>query len=346
MTNDVTISSHDLIAFGSKLLEATGVTPERAHLVAASLVAADLRGVDSHGIQSLPFYIRQIEHSSIRIDAEGHVLSETGGLALYDGENGLGQVVSQRCTELAIRLGREHGFGVVVARESNHFGAAAYWAQQISAEGFIGIVMCDASHVVPPWQGREGRIGTNPICMSVPGEEWLLDMATTTVARGKMLKAVLRGDKEIPAGWALDKDGVPTTDPEAAMAGLPMPLGGYKGSGLAMMVEILCGVLSGGAMATQVGGIHFYTQPARISQFFLALDVSRFMPLDQFRARVAHLVAEVKSAPPALGYDEVLVAGEPERRVESQRCREGITIPAGVWAKLTENARKWNVPVP
>ena len=127
---------------------------------------------------------------------------------------------------------------MVVARESNHFGAAAWWAQKMRDAGQIGIVMCNASPIVPPWQGKQGRLGTNPICMSVPGP-WLLDMATTTVAAGRIFKAFINGQPEIPAGWAFDSEGVPTTDTTEAYKGMLMPLGGYKGSGLAMMVEIL-----------------------------------------------------------------------------------------------------------
>src|SRR5678815_2276110 len=129
---------------------------------------------------------------------------------------------------------------MVVARESSHFGAAAYGAQKYSREGLIGIVMCNASGLVPPWQGREPRYGTNPICMSVPGGRWLLDMATTTVAAGKIFKAATNGQETIPAGWAMDTEGVPTTSVQVALKGLISPLGGYKGSGLALMVEILC----------------------------------------------------------------------------------------------------------
>ena len=140
----------------------------------------------------------------------------------------------------ADRAAAGHGDGG--GAESNHFGAAAWWAQKMRAAGQIGIVMCNASPIVPPWQGKEGRLGTNPICMSVPGP-WLLDMATTTVAAGKVFKAFLNGQPEIPAGWAFDSEGVPTTDTKAAYKGMLMPLGGYKGSGLAMMVEILCSVL-------------------------------------------------------------------------------------------------------
>ena len=142
-------------------------------------------------------------------------------------------------------------------------------------------MLCNASPLVPPWQGREGRLGTNPICMAVPGGEepaWLLDMATTTVAANKIFKAFNNQTPSIPAGWAMDKEGVPTTSTDEAYHGLLMPLGGYKGSGLAVMVEILCAVLSGSAIGTELGGIRFPGKPVRVGQFYLAIDVARFMP--------------------------------------------------------------------
>src|ERR1039457_5007233 len=250
------ISAEDLASWSAGLLEAAAFPRPTAHLVAESLVAANLRGVDSHGVQLLPYYVEQVERGDMDASAEGRIVLESEACLLYDGANGAGQKVASVCCGHAVRLAHKHGISIVAARESNHFGAAAYWGQKISAAGMIGIVMCNASPIVAPWQAKEPRLGTNPICMSVPGP-WLLDMATTTVAAGKVFKAFLNGQPEIPAGWAFDSDGVPTTNTEAAYKGMLMPLGGYKGSGLAMMVEILCSVLSGGAMCDEVGGIRF-----------------------------------------------------------------------------------------
>src|SRR5437660_7673914 len=171
------------------------------------------------------------------------------------------------------------------------------------AGGEIGIVMCNASPIVPAWQGKQGRLGTNPICMSVPGP-WLLDMATTTVAAGRIFKAFINAEPEIPAGWAFNSEGVPTTDTAAAYKGMLMPLGGYKGSGLAMMVEILSSVLGGGAMSTEVGGIRFRGKTVRVSQTFVAIDIARFMPVEEFSARLEWLVELMKSTSTSPGDDE------------------------------------------
>jgi LDH2 family malate/lactate/ureidoglycolate dehydrogenase len=343
----MTLSSESLTAFAYQLLTAAKVSHPKADIVAKSLVAANLRRVDSHGLQLLPFYIELILMGNIDIHTDGRVVSETGSCMIYDAQNGIGQWISSLCCEHAIRLAQANGLGLVIARESNHFGAAAFWAQRMSSAGMLGIVMCNASPLVAPWQGKDARFGTNPICMSVPGPDtWLLDMATTTVALGKILNAQFHGRTTIPADWGMDKEGVPTTDTQTALSGLLMPLGGYKGSGLAMMVEILCAVLGGGAMCTELGGIRVQGQPMRTSQFFLAIDVARFMPLAEFEARMRTLVEIVKSSKTAKGFDEVLVAGEPEWRAEEERRRDGITLSDGVWQNLAAAADKLSVPLP
>lgn len=349
MSAEIIFTAESLTSFSQALLEAAGVPPAHAALVADSLVAADLRGVDSHGVQLLPPYLERMLAGDISVTAVGHVVSENPPALVYDGEAGIGQVISEICTGHAVRLARAHGVGIVVARESSHFGAAAYWAQRITNHGFIGIVMCDASPSIAPWQAREPKLGTNPICMAVPSSgrgAWLLDMATTTVARGKIFKAAIAGQPEIPPGWAMDKRGVPTTSTQEAIEGLAMPLGGYKGSGLAVMVEILCAVLSGGGMLTDLGGIGIPGRPLRVNQMFLALDVQRFLPLDEFQRRMERLVTELKSAEPALGYTEVLVAGDPEWRMEAERRRSGIPVPVGVWQRIAAWAERLRVPLP
>ncbi|HEY3738852.1 MAG TPA: Ldh family oxidoreductase [Bryobacteraceae bacterium] len=340
---------HDLLRqFGAALLIGAGVPRSTAELVADSLVASNLRAVDSHGVQLLGFYIDQIRAGNFDVHARGRVASELGGSMTYDSENGIGQLTASICSDHAIRLARDNGVGIVTARECNHFGAAAYWAHRISRAGLMSMVVCNASPLVPPWQGKETRFGTNPICVSVPGPNtWLLDMATTTVAMGKIYKASLSGVETIPAGWAMDSEGVPTTQTAAAMqGGLLMPLGGYKGSGLAFLVEILCAVLSGGAMSTEVGGLRLQGRPMRVSHFFMGIDIERFMPVETFIERMQSLVETVKQTKTAKGYEEVLVAGEPEWRAEELRRREGIPLDAGVWQHLSEAAESLGVMVP
>ena len=190
--------------------------------------------------------------------------------------------------------------------------------------------MCNATPLVAPWQGREKMLGTNPICMAVPGPNtFLLDMATTTVALNRIYKAMLSGDKRYPAGWAMDAEGNPTTDPQTAIEGLPMPLGGYKGTGLAVMVEILCAVLSGGAMLTQVGGMRV-NAIADARQPHVPGDRRR--PLHahgRFQARMQWMRDTVKGSRPAAGFDEVLIAGRSGMADAEKRSR--MSCVGGIW---------------
>jgi LDH2 family malate/lactate/ureidoglycolate dehydrogenase len=166
------------------------------------------------------------------------------------------------------------------------------------------------------------------------------------VAAGRVFKAFLNGQPEIPAGWAFNSEGVPTTNTAEAYKGMLMPLGGYKGSGLAMMVEILCSVLSGGAMPNEVSGIRFRGKTARVSQAYMAIDVARFMPVEEFTARVEKLVNLIKTAVPAPGYDEVMVAGDPEWRTEAERRQHGIPLAEGNWEELCKAAARVKVAAP
>ncbi|HKD07776.1 MAG TPA: Ldh family oxidoreductase [Bryobacteraceae bacterium] len=339
-----TVSADRLRSWTQRVLEAAGVADRHAALIADSLVAASLRGVDSHGIHLLASYLDQIGAADVAVAEMGEIVTRSGACMVYDGRNGLGQVIAEICTGHATRLAREFGIGIVTARESNHFGAAGYWALRIASVNQIGLVFCNASPIVAPWQGKEGRFGTNPICMAVPAgkrNQWMLDMATTTVAANRIFKAHTNREPAIPAGWAMDKDGAPTTNTEAAYGGLLMPLGGYKGSGLAMMVEILCGALSGGAMSTELGGLRIRGKRFRASQTFIAIDAMRMQP--QFAERVDWLVERVKDTLPATGFDEVLVANEPELRTEQRRLAEGIPIPEGTYASLIAAAGRAGV---
>ncbi|MCC7500009.1 MAG: Ldh family oxidoreductase [Bryobacterales bacterium] len=348
MQDEIIIPYRALGAFGERLLLAAGAPREKAALVAESLLESNLRGIDSHGYQLLPYYLERLQLGTLDPRADGHVASERGPCMVYDGENGIGQWIAAQCSDHAIRLARQHGMAMVVSRESNHFGAAAFWGQRISRQGLLAIVTCNASASVFPWQGRQKRFGTNPICMSVPGapQVWLLDMATTTVAMGRLYKAEITGENEIPAGWAMDEEGRPTTSTAAAFAGSLMPLGGYKGYGLAMMAEILCAVLSGGVFGPDIANVRKKEQPNRVSQSFLAIDVSRFAPLDEFQRRMEAYVSLMKSAAPAAGYDKVLVAGEPEWHCDAERRAGGIRLSKPLWERMAAMAARHAVPVP
>ena len=305
------IPHQSLESFAERILQAVGVSEPKASLVAHSLVVANLRGVDSHGLQLLPFYVEQMEHGNINVAADGHVASETGGCLVYEGENGIGQVIAEQCCHHAVRLAKMHGIAIVVARESNHFGAAAFWARASlrGRNARPGDVQRLAACRCP---GKAKNRASGPIRFAYrfPGRTpgcWTL--ATTTVAAGKIFRAHFNQQTAIPEGWAMDAEGVPTTSTETAMNGLLMPLGGYKGSGLAMMVELFSAVLGGGAMSTQLGGIRVFGQPARVGQILSCHRCHAFYA----RRRVSRPRRRFG------GDDEVLRAGERLRRSASRR---------------------------
>lgn len=344
------VQSESLGFFCRQLLKALAVPEPHARVVVDSLVAANLRGVDSHGVQMLPIYIRHLQAGGFKVHEMGRVLMEDGVLLKFDGKNGFGQVVADQCTDHSIRICRALGVSVVVAQNSNHFGAGAWWGEKIARAGFIGIAMSNAGPAVAPWQGKSPVFGTNPLCVAVPGNHgncsWLLDMATTTVALGKLAHAANLNQATIPLAWGfLDASGRPTTDTVAAQGGAPTPTGGYKGSALAMMVEILCSGLSGGNMATEVPG-RTAGEPLGISHTFIAIDPARFMPAGEFAARMDRLVDIVKAATLADGHEEILVAGEPEWRCQETRQRQGIPVPQKLWAELNSLAQKLKVSAP
>ncbi len=348
-----TLPAPTLSDFGARLLAAAGVPASNATFVAETLVAANLRGIDSHGIHLLAYYLKHLAAGTLHPTAEGTIVSESAACLAYDGRNGLGQVTARHCCGHAVRLARTHGISIVTARETNHFGACFYWARSIARHGMIGLVLCNSSNLVAPWQGKQPRFGTNPICMAVPpfegerDEPWLLDMATTAVAANKIFRAHINNQPEIPAGWALDSNGIPTTSTEAAYhGGLLAPLGGYKGYGLAMMVEILSAILGGGVFGPDLGGIRFTDRPVRVSHAYLAIDVARFMPVPEFTARMNAFCGMMRQTPPASGFDEVLVAGDPERRIEADRLAAGIPIPDGNWRDLLDAAARLSIPTP
>ncbi len=320
------------------LLIAAGVRPQAAALVADSLVASNLRGIDSHGIQLITTYLGQLKAGGVDPRAVGRVVSDSGACLLYDAENSLGQVSAQRCVEEVLRMVRSSGIAIVVAKRANHFGAGAYWADQIVAAGCFALVQSNACPAVAPWQGNSPRFGTNPFCASAPSAgsfPWTLDMATTTVALGKLGDATFRGERTIPDWWGfLDKADRPTTSTQEALEGKPSPFGRYKGSGIAMMVELLTAGLSGGPMSTQIPAFGLGSTALDLSHSFIAIDPRRFLGTDDYAQRTEQLTRIVKSAEPAPGYQEVLVAGEPEWRTTQVRGKEGIPVPAALWEKL------------
>lgn len=352
MTADPSASSHlyaaaDAVdAFARRLLATVGVPLADAATIARCLVEADLRGVDTHGLMRLPVYLDRARRGLVDPAPKLAVERKTPVAAALDGQNGYGFVVATHAMADAIATARSYGIGIVSVRRSTHFGMAASYVLQAIEAGMMSMVFSNASRAMPPWGGRDALLGTSPFAAGAPGGKlppFVLDMAPSVAARGKIRKAERRGEK-IPLGYALDKDGRPTTDPTAAMAGVVLPIGGPKGSGLAMMMDIFGGVISGAAFGGDVGDQQkVLDRPQNVGHFFLAMKPDLFVAEDEYKARMDKLFSRVRAVPKAEGFDEILLPGEIEARETVTRRRRGIPYVRSEVAALNVEAAKAGV---
>ncbi len=339
--NMTRVNHEKLTRFVSRSFEKLGVTSGDAEIAAKVLVAADLRGVDTHGVirfSPQAWYVKWLTEGSMTARPNIRVISESSSTALIDGDRGMGMVIGHRAMEIAIRKAKESGIGMVGVRNSRHYGMSAYYAMLALPHDMIGIAMTNASRQVVPTFGREARFGTNPMCYAVPAEQelpFVLDMATTTAAAGKLELAARQG-KSIPAGWALNEQAEATLDPRMAQkARRLLPLGGsreggsHKGYGLAILVEILCGVLTGTMTALNAN------QEPR-GHFFGAIRVDTFRPVTEFKKDMDRLIRELKSTPPTAGQERVYVAGQIEFETAEERAERGIPLLSSVLKALRE----------
>lgn len=312
-----------------------GLPQDDARVVAEHLVEADLRGVHSHGVIRVPTYANACKAGRINPHPNIRIVEDNGGQVVMDGDNGIGQLTAYRANEVAIERGKEHGMAGVALRRSNHCGTMAYYAVRAIPHGLIGFATTNAGINMPPTGGTKKLVGNNPFAIAIPtNREWpmVLDMATSVVAGGKLDVARSKGES-IPLGWARDKDGRPTTDPAAAREGWLEPLGGPKGYGLAVMLDVLAGVLSGGRFGAGLG-------ERGSAQFFMTIDVARFQPLDQFKARMDELIDQLHGCPLEPGASKIYVAGEIEHGLQSKRVAEGVPIEESVLGELERVERE------
>lgn len=351
MTNDapLLVPAAEATAFVRALVAVHHVPDADAATVAHCLVRADLRGVDTHGIARLAIYLERVERGLVTAAPRLSPRRVAPAAAHLDGQNGFGFVVATRAMHEAMALADEAGLGLVGVSNSTHFGMAANYLLQALDRGFAAMVFTNASPAMPPWGGREAMLGTSPFAAAFPnpgGTPFVLDMAPTVVARGKIRRAAREG-RPIPEGLALDEHGRPTTDAEAALRGVMLPMAGPKGSGLSMLMDVLCGVLTGAAFAGGVADQYkVFDRPQNVGHFLMALRPGLFMAPDEAAARMARLVAAVKANPKADGVDEILMPGEPEARSEARRLREGIPYRRADLAPLVALARDRGVDVP
>jgi len=348
VTKNGTIDAEKLTEFSVRALQKVGVPEEDARVTARILVATDLRGIDSHGVAHLALYVKRIKDGYIKAKPEIEIFSRSQTTAIMDGGRGLGFVAGYRAMTEAIRRAEATGAGFVTVRHSTHYGAGANYAIMALSHNMIGISMTTGGKgmVIPGGKGRGA--GINVISMAVPAKDktpFVLDMATTVVAQGKVEIARRKG-MTMPEGWGVDNDGQPVTDPQEfyKKKGALLPLGGtpslgsYKGFGLSVAVDILCSILSGSMSIT-----HLWDEPSNVglaNHFFGALSIDGFMPVDEFKEGMDGMIKAYQTLPKAAGTDRIYVAGEVEQEIEKQRRKNGIPLHPVVVASLQELAKE------
>ena len=324
--------------FARDVLVHAGIPPAHAAQSARHLALCDLRGVESHGITRLSALAQRIRNGVVNANPNIRVERQRAASALVDGDNGLGVPVSAYATQLAVRLAQEHGIGAVGVRNSNHFGMAADYALRMAEAACLGIVTTNSSPAMVPWGAARKFLGTNPICFGAPtdNEPLILDMATSVVAMGHVVLAEKRG-QPIPDTWALGPDGLPTTDPTRARQGGARPLADYKGSGLALMVEVFTSLLTGATLGVHAAGFFSdMTRPADVAHLFIAIDIAAFMDVGRFKERLQALVTEMRELPLAPGFDRVTLPGEIEAERTQDRRANGVPLDPAVLADLRQ----------
>jgi ureidoglycolate dehydrogenase (NAD+) len=343
---NIRFQHNELFDFVTLILKRAGIPDDDAKVTADVLITANLSGIDSHGVVRLSHYLTRIKNGTIK--KRPHIRHErkASGLAVVDGDDGLGHVVTTQATQLAMELCREAGTASVVVKNSSHFGMTGYYVRMMTQRGFAGMVMTHTDSFLIPYGGRKPFLGTNPLAIGFPtkGEPLVLDMSTTSIPYGKVVIAKKEG-RSIPEDWGFDENGEPTTDP-FRIAGLH-PVAGHKGSGLAMVIDIFCSLFSGMAFGPHINRMYVdLDSPRKLGHFIVAWDIEKVLMITNFQDRVQQMIAELHSIPPASGFERVFYPGEIEGITRDAREREGITIEDGLYRELCELGKEYGVRTP
>lgn len=345
MDEEIKVNYKKLIKFCTNIFIKAGLSKDDAFTVADSLIFANLRGVDSHGVMRFPIYVTRLEKGGSKAKPNIKILKEKLSSALVDGDSGMGQVIGAYATELAIKKAKETGVCFVGVRGSAHYGAASYYSVKIANEGMIGISTSNTTQNTAAWGGAKKVIGNDPLSIAVPykaGEPLVLDFSMSQAAGGK-IKLAAKNNQKVPMGWGIDKFGRMTENPnEIIDGGARLPFGEHKGYGLAIMLEILNGVLTGAGMLSQNTSWSKYPENStNLGHCFTAIDISCFVDLKEFNERMEWFVSEVKTSPLMEGSRGVFMPGEIELDVEKERKEKGIPISKKVWSELLEIAKSY-----
>ena len=342
------VAPDQLFGWTAAVLAKFGFDKQAADATAQMLVEASVHGLDSHGVTTvLPRYLILLDNGVVQKGSHIEILDETPTTALIDGQNNLGAIVADNAVRIVVEKAKQNRTAWVSVRHSNHIGVLAQWCRQIVKHDMIGIVMTSAGPDVAVHGSLGKKIGSNPICIGAPARQFpiVMDMASSAVAMGKVRAAALQGQK-IPPQWGMDSSGQPTTDPkEVCQGGAVLPMSGHKGTALAIMVDILCGLLSGADFSLKMASVGT-SKPMNIGNIFGAIRIDAFCPLDTFYSRMDELIETVHSLPRLDGVDRIYLPGEIEFETALRRRRDGIPVSTEEQQLLDQLAQRFNCAPP
>ena len=328
-----------------KLLRGLGICEEDSRIGSEVLLSSDIRGVDSHGVARLQLYYRRLKKDLINRTPNLTRIKDLGSTVVLDADNGLGVCTAPKAMKLCIERAKEYGVATVVTRNTNHFGIAGHYALMASDANMISLIGANTTPFMAPFGGCERLIGTNPLAMGIPGGKFaiILDMATSLVPVGKLQIAIRKGEK-IPLDWLVAKDGRPTDNPKDLWeGGALLPMAGPKGYGLAVMIDMLAGILAGAAIGRDIGDLLLDDRPERIGHFMMAIDIDRFMPIETFKVAVDGYIDMIKGSTPAEGVKEIFLPGEIEINKTKDRMVNGIPLNPVVAQSLLDFSRELGI---
>lgn len=341
----VNVKAADLLEYCKRLMMAQGLTEEDSYTIADSLVDAEMCGVVSHGVSRMQIYTKRLETGVVSNQFKVEIEQEYAGSAVINACNSMGMPVGKYAMEMCIKKAKESGCCFIAVNHSNHYGMAAYYVKMAAKENMIGITGTNAPPNIAPTGSSKPYVGTNPVAIGIPtnGHPIVLDMAPSVVAMGKVILAAKLGH-EIPLGWALTKEGKPTTDPELGRQGSVLPIGGPKGYGLSLMMDIFSGILSGATFGPHLGNMfNDFVNQQNVGHIFCVLDVSKFTDMAQFKACIDQMRSEIKALPKNDGVSEIFLPGEIEQHKKESAAANGIVLSEVVYNELKELGIKYGV---
>jgi len=332
------ISEKKLKKVISEILKGYGENEESALLAADCLVKADMRGISTHGTYLLTPMFQRVKAGMLDLPTKITLVKENNATSIIDGGNGLGQLAARKAMCISIEKAKKYGIAFTLVRNTNNISFLGYYSSLATQEGMIGFIGCNAAASMAPWGSSEAFMGTSPISISIPTKKEkpiILDMSSSIVARGKIRKAS-RNKEKIPLGWAIDEDGNPTNDPNEALKGTLLPIAGPKGSGLAIIIDIIAGMLSGSRFGPEVKTFHKLEGATGVGVFCMAIDISQFIELELFYSKIDEYIRSIKNLKKVKNTSEIYLPGEIEFIREQKSYEEGINLDSKVMKNLND----------